>query len=60
MGIDLLSQVTGQEETALNCVRGDLDWIPAKMSPLRSLSSTGAGCQEKWCNHHPWGDIKDM
>lgn len=34
VGIDLLSQVRGQEETTLNCVRGDLDWIPGKISSL--------------------------
>jgi len=50
----------GQQETALNCTRGSLNWVLGKNSSLKRLSSIGTGCPGKRLSHHPWRYLKNV
>ena len=50
----------GQEETASSCARAGSDWILAKISSPKGLSSIGTSCPGKWLSHHPWRHFKDL
>jgi len=39
--------------------KGRLGWILGKISSLKGLSSSEAGCPWKWWSHHPWRYLKD-
>ncbi|KAK4809894.1 hypothetical protein QYF61_023381 [Mycteria americana] len=52
------SQVTGREEMASSCARGDLDWILGNFTSPKGLSSIGPGCPGQWWSRHPWRYLK--
>lgn len=59
VGGSLFSQVTGQEEMALNCSKGSLNWKIGKIPSQKGFSNTARGHPAKWWCHHPWRNLKD-
>lgn len=61
VGVSFLSQVgrDQQEEVALLCARGSLDWTLGEISALKQLSSIGIDFPGKQLHPHSWRCLKD-
>jgi len=47
-------QVIGNEETASDWIRGDLDCVSGRIFSWKEWSSTGMSCPGRWWSPHPW------